>query len=395
MSVIGAIRLWDPDQPRDSGLEHACSVCRNPTRITERRESLQYAPESPNTLYDIPRTTSRKAIHMSRCTQLYSPFVFSLAGTTVACALLLSGCTNGTVSRPDSPPRTLGASIERVAQAESEADQGAVPTRSEPGRDVVGSSTVPAGSNLRPAPGLLPPKRLMLVDGVTGQIGSPREVDTIPFTVKAGQEVVVLYRALDSGGASLKQVVPNLEGTDYLLHQTPDWEPLEEWHGTLRSPRAGTLRLLIGSNGDATGAYRVWIYRIDPAPESISARLAVGASAGSEGIDYLEDVDTFSFQAQTGQDLEFVLEDRSDVAESFLRVNVRGPTDQWLGDPIHPFTSDPKRFRKRVTPGSAKYAGRYRVTVQDGPTDVADWTPVPPYRVSVNPWTLDPFGSEQ
>jgi hypothetical protein len=89
--------------------------------------------------------------------------------------------------------------------------------------------------------------------------------------------------------------------------------------GRVVLPRTGIYLVRVGG-GRATGPYRVRVDGINPAPESGSGSVALGAVI-SEGIGTPADVDEYSFTAHAGQEMNLLVQLQSGMSEG-LRVDL-------------------------------------------------------------------------
>lgn len=144
------------------------------------------------------------------------------------------------------------------------------------------------------------PAAIVPGDTVAGEgIDLPGDIDEFTFSASAGEKYYAFLQAqsgsaatqleldvVDAGGTALGSV--QSVGTDTsLLGQITTGVPIRAT-GTYRVRVSGA-----GAGGGSTGPYRVFLYRVNPKPESLPDTLAFGDSLAGESLDVPGDVDEY------------------------------------------------------------------------------------------------------
>jgi hypothetical protein len=125
-----------------------------------------------------------------------------------------------------------------------------------------------------------------------------------------------------------------------------------------------------------TGAYRFYVYAVNPLPEHVSAAVAAGDTVSGEGIDLPGDVDEFSFSGAAGDEFNVLLQARSGRTDT-MRLEIVAPG----GAPItavEGFGTDTSLFQRVTGRFALPATGTYRVRVT-GATSTTDGN-TGPYR---------------
>ncbi|HEV8398951.1 MAG TPA: hypothetical protein VGQ18_03835 [Gemmatimonadales bacterium] len=149
------------------------------------------------------------------------------------------------------------------------------------------------------------PAAIAIGDTVSGeQIELPGDVDEFTFSGTAGEEINAFFQAEDGTQETLLQLeLLEPAGTMFRSVQSvgTDTSLLHQATGTMVLPSTGTYRIRVRAPGTfmdrSRGPYRFFLYRINRAPESVPATLALGDSVTGEAIDLPGDVDEFTFTA--------------------------------------------------------------------------------------------------
>jgi hypothetical protein len=220
-------------------------------------------------------------------------------------------------------------------------------------------------------------------DTISGEaIDVPGDIDEFTFSGAAGSEYTAFLQAqsgsaetmlrmgvVDPGGTVLR--VAQSTGTDTVL--------LKQVSGRFTLTSTGTYRLRIAgelSREDRDiGPYRVFLYKVNSAPETVSADLVPGDSISGESIDVPGDFDDFRLVVaeSTGLNLVAQLDDQPDDGTPVLVqiFDASGTTVSGIGATIAP--TEAGRFK--IGPGT------YTVRV-----DVQHWQDKPTFRGSYRFW---------
>ena len=201
------------------------------------------------------------------------------------------------------------------------------------------------------------------------------DVDEFRFTDTAGAVVNVFYQSLVPShldlvrpGGAIVATVPS--GSDTSLYAA--------FAGRLVLPSSGAYTVRVSSDGyllSDTGAYRLFVYPIDPRPEHVPAAITPGDTVSGESIDLPGDLDEFTFTAAPGQGYYAFLQARSGSAATQLELDVVDSTNAVLGAVTSTGTDTTLRLqmtpritvatsrtlRLRVYGANAPSAGPYRL----------------------------------
>ena len=153
------------------------------------------------------------------------------------------------------------------------------------------------------------------------------DVDEFRLAGKAGQEVVAFVQPA-TGSNSLTAELLDSASRQVVggVSTTAGSTDLEEWStGRVVLPRTGTylLRLSNPWTDHAGRPYRFRVSEVNRAPETGSARIAVGAVAG-DSIDHVGDVDEFTFPGRAGQELSLLAQLVSGMSNELTVELLRG-----------------------------------------------------------------------
>jgi hypothetical protein len=168
------------------------------------------------------------------------------------------------------------------------------------------------------------PQSIAPGDTVSGEdVGLPGDIDEFTFTGPAGAEFNAFLQGQNgSADAHLKVEVVNAAGTVLAIARSAgsDTNLLQQVTGRFTTPSAGTYRLRVSADDGFAqpyyrGAYRLFLYRVDRAPESVPVNLAMGDSMNGEGIDMPGDVDEYRVVVgeTTGVDVVAALDAQPDA----------------------------------------------------------------------------------
>ena len=206
---------------------------------------------------------------------------------------------------------------------------------------------------------------------ITGEDLAPAgDVDEYALVANPGAEfkiflqskrsAFVRLQAFDAGGNYLAFVDAVPADTGMFEHATARFS----------SPTSQTKVVVSGENDHAvsdTGAYRLYVYAINPLPEHQAAAIAPGDTVSGESIDMPGDVDEFTFSASAGAEYNaFVVPQNADP-DSRLQLQVLDSAGTVLRT-VERFGSDTGLLEgltgRFVTPSAGVY--RLRVSGVDG-----------------------------
>lgn len=149
------------------------------------------------------------------------------------------------------------------------------------------------------------PAVIAIGDTVSGeQIELPGDIDEFSFSGTAGEEINAFFQAEDGSqetSLDLEVLAPAGSMLSSVRSVGTDSSLLRQATGTFVLPTTGTYRVRVyrqsGFMDRSRGPYRFFLYRINRAPESTPATLALGDSLTGEAIDLPGDVDEFVFTA--------------------------------------------------------------------------------------------------
>ena len=162
------------------------------------------------------------------------------------------------------------------------------------------------------------------------EIGNERidragDVDEFTFVGTAGTE----FNAFVQGrGRTFQLEVARQGGESFALatSQASDTGLFERATNRFRVTQAGThVVRLTGTNPTEvadTGAYRIYLYRIDPRPERVPSTIASGDTVAGEDIGLPGDVDEFTFSGVAGAEYNVFVQAQSGSSDSRLQVEV-------------------------------------------------------------------------
>lgn len=238
----------------------------------------------------------------------------------------------------------------------------------------------------------LPPKHMILVDGASGHIKTIHDADTLTFTGGAGQLLLVRIQALSDRARFLTLAVPNLDDRSLLFSRGPGARAADDAFDGFVVREAGKHRLIVRSDGVNHGRYRLWLYAPNSAPEKAGEKIVLGTPTDGESIDYVGDVDHFTFDLVKGEKIEVIVEDvdpRPRAGRNGLAVGLRQVNGE-LRD-LNVRYGDPAVLRRtEFTPDES---GKLTVQVRQAEDGVhPEWRPVP-YRITVKKWKPQPSSS--
>jgi len=120
-----------------------------------------------------------------------------------------------------------------------------------------------------------------------------------------------------------------------------------------------------------TGAYRVYLYAIDPRPERVPSAVAPGDTVAGEDIGLPGDVDEFTFTGATGEEFNAFVQAQDGSSETRLQLEVLGPTGTALRS-AQSVGTDTSLLRQPTGRFALPTAGTYRLRVSGVPSYPAD-----------------------
>jgi hypothetical protein len=145
------------------------------------------------------------------------------------------------------------------------------------------------------------------------------DVDVFTFTAAAGDELNAFYQ---SAVTSHLEITPAAGAPLALVESGPDTALFSRHTGRL-ALQAGAYLARVSADARAlgdTGAYRLFLYRIDRRPESLPAALVPGDSIAGEAIDLPGDVDEFTFTASAGEEFNAFVRAEPGTPPTLLRA---------------------------------------------------------------------------
>ncbi|WP_420130445.1 hypothetical protein [Longimicrobium sp.] len=136
---------------------------------------------------------------------------------------------------------------------------------------------------------------------VAGAIDRPGDVDEYEFPGTAGQ-LVVIAATHPAGSGALQAVLMGPVNSLTTAELSPDQTSGYSFRVIL--PVNGTYKMRVwapASDPMAFGPFTVEAYTVSPAPEHVSATLAIGQTVTAERIDRPGDLDVFTFAGQAGR----------------------------------------------------------------------------------------------
>ncbi len=206
------------------------------------------------------------------------------------------------------------------------------------------------------------------------------DIDEFAFTSAADADFNVFLQGSAQPATQL-EVIP-AGGSAVSLLQTVASDTGLFQHGTGRfhvSPGGGfTLRAsaLTDRHTTDTGAYRFYVYQVNPLPEHVASAITPGDTVSGESIDLPGDIDEFSFSAAAGAEFNVLFQPQ--VANgAILRAEVIGPAGPIASVEGYGPASD--LFQLVTGRFTASTAGTYHVRV----TGAGSTTPLHtgPYRL--------------
>lgn len=152
-------------------------------------------------------------------------------------------------------------------------------------------------------------------DTVSGEaIELPGDIDEFTFSGTVGEELNAFLHAQPGSPETVRLEVVDPGGTVLRIAQSvaTDTSLLRQPTGRFALTNTGTYRLRVKGASDfldhSRGPYRLFLYRVNRAPESVPATLAFGDSVSGEAIDVPGDVDEFRVTVPDSSGANLVVE---------------------------------------------------------------------------------------
>ena len=194
-------------------------------------------------------------------------------------------------------------------------------------------------------------------------IDVPGDIDEFTFAAANGAEFNAF---IQSASARSISVVPfgTIEGGAATESVAGDTGMFQHGTGRFKVLTAGGHGVRVQSQNlvDATGPYRLYVYRIDRRPENVSSTIVFGDTITGETIKLPGDIDEFTFSGSAGQEFNVFLQATNPTPPDGVVLSVIGPTNSLVagtqslvaGTPLLALSTG--RFALPVT-------GTYRVTI--------------------------------
>ena len=200
---------------------------------------------------------------------------------------------------------------------------------------------------------------------ITGEDLAPAgDVDEFSFYADAGSEYNIFLQSARSPFVRLQAFDPAGNYVAFVDAVAADTGLFAHGTGRFLRASAGAVTLRVFGESDHsvsdTGAYRVYIARINPLPEHIAAAIVLGDTVAGESIDRAGDVDEFTFSGNAGDEMNLAFQalPSSDV----LRVDVFSPMNQSIAY-AETFFADTTLYQSVTGVFTLPVTGSYRVRV--------------------------------
>ena len=203
------------------------------------------------------------------------------------------------------------------------------------------------------------------------------DVDEFTFQATAGGD----YNAFVQGSSPTFQVEVALQGGATLaIGSSEPGDTALFAHATNRFhvTNGGTYVLRVTATKPSqvadTGAYRLYLYAIDPRPEHVPSTIAGDDTVIGEDIGFPGDVDEFTFTGAVGDEYDVFLQAQNGLPESSARLEVLDPAGSLLAA-VESKGTDTSLIRQPTGRFRLPFTGTYRLRV----TGLKPFT-VPDYR---------------
>ena len=164
---------------------------------------------------------------------------------------------------------------------------------------------------------------------VTEQIDIPGDIDDFTFQAPVGAEFNAFIQSSAARFVSLSPLGPIEGGALFTNSVAADTGLFRHGSGRFKALKDTTYRLRIRSQqaSDAAGSYRLYLYRVNRAPESVPAVVTIGDTITGESIDPPGDVDEFTLSGTAGQQVNIFVEAESS-ATGGIQFSLLNPAGQ-------------------------------------------------------------------
>jgi len=190
------------------------------------------------------------------------------------------------------------------------------------------------------------------------------DVDEFTFQATAGQR----FNAFLQGPRAFQlEVAPPAGNPIAILTAQPnDTALLAHATGRFQTPQAGTYVVRVSGSGSHqvadTGAYRIYLYAVDPRPEHVAATIAPGDTVSGEDLAPAGDIDEFTFSGLPGEEYNAFLQAQSGSSDTHLQLELVNPAGTVLRS-AESVGSDTSLLRQVTGRFSIPSAGTYRLRV--------------------------------
>ena len=155
---------------------------------------------------------------------------------------------------------------------------------------------------------------------VAGTIEVAGDIDAFTFPADSGQEFNAFLQS-----AAARPITALIVGPTQGLLQSPTSAPADtgmfvHGSGRFRTVKDSTFGISVYGQPyeDATGSYRLYLYRINRAPETVAAVVPIGDTISGEAIDLPGDIDVFTISGSAGQQVNLFVQTESASFEGLL-----------------------------------------------------------------------------
>jgi hypothetical protein len=190
------------------------------------------------------------------------------------------------------------------------------------------------------------------------------DIDDFTFPATAGSEfnLFVQSSAARPVGAS---VISAIEGGASVGSVAVDTGMFDHATGRFKVLSDTTLRVRVRGQlvSDAVGPYRLYLYRINRAPESVARAVTIGDTVAGESIDLPGDVDEYTFSGNAGDQFNVFLAAANPVPPLGVAATVLDPAGRFLTI-VRNATPDTPLLSSATGSFSLPTTGEYRISVE-------------------------------
>ena len=211
------------------------------------------------------------------------------------------------------------------------------------------------------------------------EIGNERidragDVDEFTFLANPGTE----FNAFVQGGGRPFQLEVARQGSETFAvatSQPSDTGLFGRPTNRFRVTQAGTYSVRLTGTSPTqvadTGAYRIYLYAIDPRPERVPSTIASGDTVAGEDIGLPGDVDEFTFTGAAGEEFNAFLQAQDGSSDTRLQLEVLSPSGTALLS-TQTIGTDTSLLHQPTGRFALPIGGTYRLRVSGVPTYPAD-----------------------